>query len=135
MEERGGTALLLKSFYRASPVSISFGLSLSKRGRGVSRGTNHTGLHSISISLCCHGSRGALSRVKISHCTMRGLPCLNRHERTCTHTICTHTHSTATGEGEWSVHHVMNLSHTFTWHHCHSHLSQLCARVRLAFKS
>lgn len=82
---RGGAALPQKSFYWVSSISISFGPSLSERG--MNRGANHTGLHSISISLCCHGSQ-ALSRVKISHCTKRGL----MSEQTWTHMhTCTHT--------------------------------------------
>lgn len=82
----GGEALPQKSFYWMSSISVSFGPSLSERG--MNRGANHTGLHSISISLCCHGS-WALSRLKISHCTERGLMSEQTYEHISTHM---HTH-------------------------------------------
>lgn len=49
---------------------------------GVNMGASHTGLHSITISLCCHGNQ-ALSSVKISHCSRRGLMCEHAHKHTC----------------------------------------------------
>lgn len=101
--KRRRAGLIQKSFYWVSSISISFGPSLSEVG-GV-EGANYTGLHSISISLCCHGS-WALSCMKISHCSSRGLPCLNTH-------VIRYTHA-CHWRGRWLVHLVWILSHIFT---------------------
>lgn len=103
---RWGVALPQKGIYWVSSISISFGPSLSERG--MNTGANHTGLHSITISLCCHGSQ-ALSRVKISHCTKRGLMSEHTYEH-----VCTHIHTCSHWRGKWPVHLVLILSHTFT---------------------
>lgn len=75
-------------------VLLALALALAYQGGGMNTGANHTGLHSITISLCCHGS-GALSLVKISHCTKRGL--MSQHTGTHMHTHAL-THA-ATGKG------------------------------------
>lgn len=122
MEGRGGggAALPQKSVYWVSSISISFGPSLSERG--MNTGANHTGLHSITISLCCHGSR-ALSRVKISHCTKRGLMSEHTYEHVCTH-----------------VHTLQPLEREVTGSSCfdpvtHSHIASLAATCLSAWLS
>lgn len=84
---------------KASIQVVLLALALARLGGGwVNMGASHTGLLSITISLCCHGSQ-ALSGVKISHCSERGLLC---------------EHTSTRREGKRPVHLVLMLSHTLT---------------------
>lgn len=103
--EVGVAAPPLKNFYWVSSISTS----LSERG--MSRTANQRGLHSISISLSCHGSQ-ALSCVKIYNRTKRGLPFVGK--KTQHMNICIQMQVL---ESEATRCPVLMLPHTFTLLH------------------